>query len=641
MGYLCILWHFHQPYYADIEKNIIDTSIMTFRTLQNYYPMGILIDEFDNLKINFNITPTLLKQIKLISEGIIEDIFLKIFEYEIPENLLINFYNEFPPMFLKNKRLNILREKIEMNLHTKKDIFDFKFLLHLICFNKLTIDGEIEELIEKGRDFNEKDVEILIDKEKKIFKNVIPLYKNLLENKKIEISTSPFYHPILPLIYNSDVIIKTKTNFKSIDIKFSFPDDAEKQIEKGIFYFEGIFGRRPSGIWPSEGALSDEIIDLFIKKNIKWTATDETILFETLKNPDRKNLYKFYKYKDGIFIFFRDHFLSDLIGFSYQNMDEEEAAIDLIKKIENIFEREPEGIITIILDGENPWDYYRENGIIFLKKFYSLLSENKNIKTMTFSEIIENLKPDGNIESIVPGTWMGVNFDNWIGKEEANKAWKVLKEIREKVEKSGTKDEIIEETILNLEGSDWFWWYSIDANRSVKEKFDRYFKENIIKICEKLNIPFPEELNEKIISNENIPFIKPVIDGKISSFYEWKDAIEINPQNLWLTFKPFEIPLKKIFYGYDEENLYFRFDFEEKFEFLEILIDDEKYKIASDSFKSDEIEWKLDEILEVRIKRIQGKEKVNLKFQINLNGNLLILPPYNKISLVFEKEWIV
>ena len=643
MGYLCILWHLHQPYYSDIEENINNTSVIFFRTIQNYYPMAFLIEKFENVKINFNITPSLLKQIKLISEGKIEDIFFNIFNYDLSPDEILNFYNEFPNTYKNsNKTLNILKEKIEENFYNKSDLFDFKFLLHLISFNPLIVDEEIDYLREKGRNFNEDDLEILLDKERKIFKNIIPLYKKLQEQKKIEISSSPFYHPILPLIYDTEIMRKTKTNLSYPDIRFNYPEDAEKQIERGIKFYKEIFERYPSGIWPSEGALSDEIIELFCKYNIKWTATDENLLFETLKDNDRRNLYKNYKYKDKIFIFFRDHYLSDLIGFSYQNMDEEKAAFDLIGKIKKIFDEKPDGIVTIILDGENPWDYYREKGIKFLKTLYKLLEEDKNIKTLTFTDAIEICKEYKIIEGISPGSWMGTNFDNWIGKENANKAWKFLKDAREKIEKVKNRDEIVYELILNAEGSDWFWWYSIEADRRIKEKFDRYFKNNLIKIYKKLNENIPDEIEGKIIFEEKIPFIKVKIDGKITDFYEWYQSIEIKIEDLWRVFKPFNLPLKKIFYGYDEKNLYLRFDFEKKIENLKIIFDGEVYDINKKDFYEKKWEYVMDEILEVRIERKENKNKSEIQFEIKIDDYDFLLPPDSKILIIFkEPEWIV
>jgi alpha-amylase/alpha-mannosidase (GH57 family) len=293
MGYLCILWHFHQPFYSDIEENINETSIIVFRTLQNYYPMAVLLKNFENIKINFNITPSLLKQIKLIAENKINDVFFNIFDYDLSEEKLINFYNEFPGVYThSNKILSLLKEKIELKDYSEKDIFDFKFLLHLISFNPLIYDDEIKYFIEKMRNFDINDVGILINKEKNIFKNIIPLYKKLQEENKIEISTTPFYHPILPLIYDTDIMKKTKTNFPAPEQRFNYPEDAKKQIKNGINFYKEVFGKEPKGIWPSEGALSNEVLDLFIEENIDWTATDENLLFESLNNIEKKDIYR-------------------------------------------------------------------------------------------------------------------------------------------------------------------------------------------------------------------------------------------------------------------------------------------------------------------------------------------------------------
>ena len=170
MANLCLLWHFHQPYYPDIQTNINSTSSITFRTLQNYYPMAKILQSFPDIRINFNITPTLLKQIKLTSEGEIKDLFLNIFQDNTSISDLLFFYNELPKIFTSNnKTLNHLKEKVETGQYNKKDILDFKVHLHLICFNKILHTEEINYLIQKTRDFNQEDIEILINKEKSIF----------------------------------------------------------------------------------------------------------------------------------------------------------------------------------------------------------------------------------------------------------------------------------------------------------------------------------------------------------------------------------------------------------------------------------------------------------------------------------------
>lgn len=638
MANLCLLWHFHQPYYFDIQENINFTSIIIFRTLQNYYPMGKILEKFPNLKINFNFTPTLLKQIKLISEGEVKDFFLNIFKEDIGIDKLLFFYDEFPKRFKENKILKILKEKIEKNDYDEKDVFDFKFYLHLICFNEILYDEELKYLSEKGRNFNEKDVEILLNKEKKILSEIIPLYKKLQNEGKIEISTSPFYHPILPLIYDTDIMKKTKTNLNYPYERFSFPEDAEKQIDRAISFYYEIFGKNPYGIWPSEGAISDEILEIFIRKNIKWTATDEVIIYEKINK--REILYNKFLYKEKIWIFFRDHFISDLIGFQYQKFDEKDAAIDLINKIQKISD---DKVITIILDGENPWDWYPEKGIKFLNTFYQILSEKKEIKSLRFIDICENYEKFIKIDSIYPGSWMGLNFDNWIGKEKANEAWKRLKKVREIIEKeniSEDKRKMIEEIILNIEGSDWFWWYSLEVDEKIKKKFDKIFKNNLRKIYEILGLEIPEELKEEIVLKEaKTPYINPVIDGKITNFFEWIDSFKIEAKDLWMTFKPFYLPIKRIYIGYNHENMYIRIDFENEFKNLKIYLDEKVFEIESKRYEDEKIKWVFEDILEISISRKILKEKVKLNFKVNENFNF---PPYGEIEILFkEQEWIV
>ncbi|MCM8819067.1 MAG: glycoside hydrolase family 57 protein, partial [Candidatus Omnitrophica bacterium] len=539
-------------------------------------------------------------------------------------------------------------------------LLDIKMLLHLVCFHPLIKDDEIEELFRKGRNFNNNDKEFLAKKEKYILHHTIEKYKQLNEKGKIEVSTSPMTHPILPLLYNTDIAQQTKTSFTIPKGLFSYPEDAKKQILEGIKVYENIFNRKPLGIWPSEGGLSNEILDLFSEYNIKWTATDEYLLFETLsKSPIEKQHYYIWEYKNGVSIFFRDHYISDLIGFTFQKMEEKKAAIHLFEYIHQLSKNRENQILTIILDGENPWDFYLNNGTYFLTTLYQLLDNSKTIKTTTFSEALNENISKFKLEKILPGSWIGLNFDNWIGKQSTNKAWEILKNARKTAEeKIGTLSEDKKKELMNYimlaESSDWFWWYSLSVEKDIKEKFDILFRNNIKKIYEIVDLQPPEYLAfpvEQYIQKEIIPYITPIIDGKITHFYEWYNAIEIDVSSLWITFSPVNFLFKKIFYGYDEDNFYIRIDVPKKDE-IEITISfinslknsfNIKYGI---SLPNVFFQW--DEILEISIPRkeiITEGEKI-LSFTITIKKGIekILIPATDYFNIFFgkkEESWII
>ncbi|MCX8083130.1 MAG: glycoside hydrolase family 57 protein [bacterium] len=651
----------HQPCY--LINGVINTPTLVFRTLFNYYPMTMIIKKFPSVKLNFNLTPVLLKQIEGVASGKYEDRFLSLLEdKENSVKEVLMMAKELPPFILKrHPAINLLLNKVESNNYSEKDISDVKVLLHLVCFHPAIIDEEVEQLLKKGRDFNDSEKISLYRKELKILSETINSYRNLMEAGQIEISISPMMHPILPLIYNTDIAKHTKTSLHIPEGLFSYPEDARRHIKEGIETYKTFFDKTPSGIWPSEGSLSNEILELFVEYGIRWTATDEHLLAETLSRPlVNREHYNIWDYKDIISIFFRDHHISDMIGFSYQKMEENKSAIQLFDRLKHISEGHPNHILSIILDGENPWDFYPDYGRNFLTTLYEMLSSNTPIETITFSEALNKEINHSTLDRISPGSWMGVNFDNWIGKGPANRAWEILAQARRSVEESiNSADERIKKQIIEYimlaESSDWFWWYSLPVDKEIKMRFDTYFRNSIRNIYEAAGLTPPGFLSvpvEQYSDEEVLPYITPSIDGKITHFYEWYNAIEVDVSSLWTTFKPVELPVKKIFYGYDENNLYIRIDCSERdIEFLLSFHNSSRktFNIKYGTNISEPLFFLWNDIIEIKIPKqeIIPMEEDTIFFNITVkdkNGEELTIPAINHFKIRFgkkEENWIV
>lgn len=660
--YLSILWHMHQPCY--IINGKISTPTIIFRTLFNYYPMAVLAEKFPSVRLNFNLTPILLKQIEGVSSGRYEDRFLSLLaEKETEAREVLTIAKELPSFILnRHPAVNLLLGKIEEMDFSEKDISDIKVLLHLVCFHPSIMDEEIQQLFRKGRYFSDGERELLYKKEKGILSETAGKYKTLMEREQIEISTSPMMHPILPLLYNTDTAKKTKTSLYIPEGLFSYPQDARRHIEEGIETYKNFFGKPPSGIWPSEGSLSDEVLELLIEYNIVWTATDEYLLSGTLSKALGKEHYNIWEYKNRISIFFRDHHISDLIGFGYQRSEEKKSAINLFDRLKYLSEGNHNCIISIILDGENPWDFYPNYGMDFLSTFYEILSKNTSIvETTTFSDALKKDIIRNKLDRIQPGSWMGTNFDNWIGKEFANKAWMILKQAREVAEErmkslNEEQKKVIMDSIMLAESSDWFWWYSLPVEKKIKIRFDAYFRNSIKNIYETSGLTPPDFLSfpvEQYEVEDILPYIKPSIDGKITHFYEWYNAIEVDVFSLWTTFKPVEFPVRKIFYGYDEENLYIRIDVSERdnIEFLLCFRNSVKktFKIKYTPSVSESLFFVWDDIIEIKIpkKEILPVEKDTVFFNIivkDREGEEFAIPAIDYFRIRFgekEENWIV
>jgi len=567
---LLLCWHLHQPFYYLPDGTGLAPGVVTFRCLQNYRPMALIASEFPSVRMTFNLTPVLLKQIDAIGSEAVKDDFIELLKDDSPDPLAVmRFGRMIPERHIQQSQI-AARLLSDIRDGTARDgaVRDLVVWLHLSAFHPAVNDQLVSEMKEKGRGFSAREREHLASHIINWIAGIPSLYRSLQESGQVEISTSPFSHPILPLLCTTEIVRETSTGFPPPQRTFSAPEDAREQIRLALKTCEAITGRRPVGMWPSEGAVSEEVLNMMADEGVIWTATDEAILFGSVPGAGRNALRRRWTFHDRISVFFRDHGLSDLIGFSYQKMDEEDAAQDLIGRIVSADADDSGGTITILLDGENPWDWYPHFGGPFLRAFYRGIEE-KGIRTQTFSGAVADKVPH-NLPRLVPGTWMGTHFDNWIGREPANRAWELL---------AGTRDiwktrcEDLPETvrqmgymqILIAEGSDWFWWYSLPADDETKERFDLLFRLNLHAVYRLLGQPVPPSLEKPLWLQDaacnRVPvLLPPAIDGRQTGFFEWRGACTLDPADFWATIRPVSLPISRILLCRDATFLYVRVD---------------------------------------------------------------------------------
>jgi len=432
--YLAVLWHFHQPIYRNPGNGEYILPWVNYHALKNYYQMALLVKESE-FPCTFNFVPCLLEQMADYAEGKAVDPYLEAFAADARK--------------LTSAEVKLLQKFVP----SQTDSYEIQLKAFQSFFSPLVKLGQEKEA--------------LFDLQAKIHQTIIPLYKSLQKKGTIEITTSPYYHPLLPLIFD----ITSASEEKLPSLPFHHPEDGEVQIEKGREYFKSIFGYYPLGFWPSEGGLSQEVAQAISKKGFSYAVTDENILWKSLNQPSEpKTLYRPYLC-EKLSVFFRDRELSDLLSFEYQKWDEKEAVGDLVMRLEERKKQCAEdSICAIVLDGENPWEHYRQNGILFLREFYKRLKQIEGILPINFRDYLVRHKPGFEIK-LVPGTWQG-SFSKWVGIASKNKAWDILSRARELC---GAREEI-----LIAEGSDWFWWYGEEK----KDEFDFLFKSYIQKAYE-------------------------------------------------------------------------------------------------------------------------------------------------------------
>jgi alpha-amylase/alpha-mannosidase (GH57 family) len=418
--YLVLWWHMHQPLYREPFTNTYLLPWTFLHTIKDYYDMPSYLRGF-NVKVNFNLTPVLIEQIEDYSKGEVKDKFLRAVSKE-PDELTeeeIEFLKTFiranihKPIY-RFKRLEVLlgKEKLDRN-----DILDLQ-TLNLLAWCGRTLRKELKELMEKGKNYTSEERNYILKKAFEIVKEILGIYRELYNEGSIGLSSTPYYHPLIPILLNPECVKEATPYVEIPKFDVSFKEDAIKQVKLAKEKFKKVFGEEPFAFWPAEGGVSNGTLELFSSEGVELTATDETILYTSTNNG---NIHKGYNFQSGIKVFFRNRELSDLIGFVYQSWKEEDAVSDFIGRLKSIYEgqKDKNPVVFVILDGENCWEYYRENGIPFLEKFYSEIQRQDWIETLTLKEVLEseNITYES-LENIRAGTWFNGNFLKWIGNRE-------------------------------------------------------------------------------------------------------------------------------------------------------------------------------------------------------------------------------
>lgn len=616
---IAFLWHMHQPLYKDpfTEEYVLPWVLL--HCTKDYYDMVSILDAFPAVHQTINLVPCLITQINDYASGSVKDLYrgvsLKPASKLTREDkifILKNFFqanweNMIKPVpryweLLRRRGTSNALDDLQpvLRYFREQDYLDLQVLFNLVWIDPSIRNSDefLSRLSGKGRGFTEDEKAILLTKQIEIARRILPKYSEMMDRGAIEVSTSPYYHPIMPLLFDSD---SAKTAMPEATLpkrRFSHPEDVRAQIEKGIRLYMETFGRMPKGLWPSEGSVSAEILPVVAAEGIEWLATDEEILSQTLKRPIRRDsagnchdgfLYTPYSIDAGakkLSILFRDHVLSDLIGFDYARMDPDAAADDFISRlahIYNLFEHPEEHVVPIILDGENAWENYRNDGWDFLTALYTRLSGHPRFSCVTISEFLAKTHHRENLKWLYPGSWINHNFKIWIGHTEDNTAWDYISDARnalalfagDTAESADKKKEVLEKAwdeIYAAEGSDWFWWYGEEHSSMSDEQFDTLFRRHLKKVYALAGKEPPLALDIPITTEERgfrplvLPtsYINPVIDGEISNYFEWLAAGRLQ-RAYYGTAMHKDVPVggltDGISYGFSKEALFFRFDY--------------------------------------------------------------------------------
>ena len=566
---LALLWHMHQPYYEDLATGEHILPWVRLHAIKDYWGMVALLREFPRIRVTFNLVPSLVAQVEAFAADRARDRHLAIgltpAAELTPEDarwMVANgFHAPYDQMIAPYPRYAELHgHRMARRAFSEADLRDLQVWHKLAWMDPdlLITDRRLMALIEKDRNYEEADKAALRAIELELLRRVVPEYRAAGERGQIELATSPFYHPILPLLCDSEIHLRAHPQAARPRVRFARPGDARLQIDRAIAFHETMFGSRPRGMWPSEGSVSDESVRLIADAGLQWIATDEDILSRSLAQPMRAELlYRPYRIGDhGPVALFRDHGLSDRIGFHYKSWDAQAAADDFVARVRDAGRRFSAGAggevgtVSVILDGENAWEYYPGGGRPFLRALYGALEQADDIQTVTMAEAAagpaEALDPTaqsprgggpGHLPSIFPGSWINGDFYIWIGHRDDHRAWDQVSAARAAFDAhagavdAAARDRALEE-ILIAEGSDWFWWYGDDHSSDHDADFDELFRRHLRNAYDALGLPAPEQLFATNISTGSGPdrlepsgFVHVTLDGRETSFLEWVGAV--------------------------------------------------------------------------------------------------------------------
>src|SRR5579863_3540594 len=498
--HLVVLWHMHQPQYRDPETGRYVLPWTRLHALKDYWGMVRILEDFPDFHATFNVVPSLGVQLEEYASGKFNEPWFELAfrdaeqltreekgeilqrAFQVNHERLLARWPRFLELYEWSRAAGGAQAQVTF---TPRDWRDLQLLSQLAWMDEEWIarDPVINALSSKGKDFSEKDKAALKKKQFEYLRIILPIYREAAARGQIELSTTPFYHPILPLICDSDIARISNPSTPLPRRAYRHPEDAREQLRRAREYHERVFGVAPAGLWPSEGSVSDQTLAIAAEEGFRWFGTDEGVLGRTLNigffregsglPANAAKMYRPWRVQmsapaitapssitspssitaptgitslssitspssitapTGITGLFRDHHLSDLIGFVYSRMDGKSAAADLHGRLRYLGERVQTNqpmTICLFLDGENAWEYYPGNGREFLREFYGRISSDQDFRALTASEAITAGGDIPKTGGIFPASWINANFDVWIGHSEDIAAWELLWDARE------------------------------------------------------------------------------------------------------------------------------------------------------------------------------------------------------------------
>lgn len=547
-----LCWHMHQPQYQDRPGGIYQLPWTYLHAIKDYTDMVAHLEAEPRARAVVNFTPTLLEQIddyrqeveaflatgETIRDPLLAALASPVLPADMAERLLITKHclraNEerlikpfAPYVRLVDLARNFIKHPDAAVYMSDQFLVDLLMWYHIAWLGEFVRRGDarVAALIKKGFAFSLHERHQLLEVIGELLSGVIERYRLLAEQGRVELSVTPYAHPIVPLLLDLESSREAIPEAATPNLQ-RYPGGEERvrwHLQKGIETFEHHFGFTPRGCWPSEGGVSTEALKYFEEAGFQWVASGENVLHNSMANhtlvqDDEQALCLHEPYQVGetnIACFFRDDGLSDLIGFTYSDWHADDAAGNLLSHLENIAEAckdKPGAVVSIILDGENAWEHYPHNGYYFLQALYQGLAEHPQLEMSTFSQCLDARPPSARLSSLVAGSWVYGTFSTWIGDVDKNRAWDMLGDAKQRYDRimaaghlSAEQRSMAERQLAICEGSDWFWWFGDYNPADTVTDFERLYRLQLTSIYQILGEEPPEYLSHVFAHGGGVP----------------------------------------------------------------------------------------------------------------------------------------
>jgi alpha-amylase/alpha-mannosidase (GH57 family) len=608
---LALLWHMHQPPYREAETGEYLLPWVRLHATRSYNDMAWMLDRHPAVRCTVNFTPVLLEQIEDYVAGVAHDRWQEL-SARPPADLVADERQAIlRSFFMVDWEANIrpvprYAELLQKRGRTVRgvdlarlaasfrdaEIGDLQALFNLawMGFGAFADDEGLRELRVKGRDYTRSDVEYVLAAQRRIMAGILPSWRRLADRGQVELSTTPYFHPILPLVCDTDSARRALPTV-ALPRRFAHPEDARWHVREAIASHASRFGRAPAGMWPAEGSVSPEALEVLASEGVRWAASDEGVLLRSLPPdaPRLRSVYRPWRVSAGaageIPMLFRDRSLSDVIGFTYAKVPPRDAVADFVAHVSAVgvaWKRDGQrgpATVGVFLDGENAWEHYPHSGHEFLDGIYGALEATAAIEPVTLSDATADAHGPA-IARIHSGSWIEASYRIWIGHKEDRQAWTALGRARDAVEEAersgalgGERLTVARRHLYAAEASDWYWWYGEDFSTELAAEFDGLFRGHVIRAALLAGANPPSEalgpikrvgavaagIEAKPLREPTL-LLTPVLDGRETTYFEWQGSGLYRPGQHRGSMYGGTQAFNVLHYGFDLDALYLRLD---------------------------------------------------------------------------------